>query len=182
MKPVQYECMLRCKHVDGGVRYELPAHFCFQRENYFIYHRPHPLVIHHTKNKEFVLPNPELILVGDEKTNHCISIALSPEGKPVNFYVNINLPPEKHELGHEWRDLELDIRMKWDPETKWHVEVVDVEEFEKSDLTATHRKIALDEVEKLLKKINEKQFPFEEEFLKTIVPIDFFEKMRSFVS
>lgn len=160
MKSAVCDRMLRCLHVNGGIRYELPARLIGERGRYILYHRPCPEVIHHTKKKTFVLPYPEMVFVGDSGTHHCVSVALDAYHRAVNMYVNINLPPEPHQTGHEWRDLELDIKLTRGADGDWKPIVVDVEEFEQADLPPELRQIALQEVDTLLQTIREEQFPF----------------------
>ena len=158
---VLYNSMLRCMHLyNRGTRYELPAHYVGKIQNYFLYYRPTPIIHHFTKDKKFLLPYPEVVLVGDSLTHHCISIGFQ-DDQAKNMYVNINLPPKEHSNGHQWEDLELDLKIKVDP-TGFQVSIVDVDEFiAATALTQEHRKLAWQEISILVEKIKERQFPFD---------------------
>lgn len=162
MKGVSYNSVLRCLSLGSReLRYELPAHYCGQIGNYTLYHRPNPIVHHHKKKKDFTLAYPEILLVGDSSTHHCISVAFD-EGRPINIYANINLPPIAHGSGHEWEDLELDIKATME-KTGWRPMVVDVDEFEAANIPPIYQKLAWEEIDSLLKKCEQKEFPFIDE-------------------
>ncbi|MBM3207941.1 MAG: DUF402 domain-containing protein [Chlamydiae bacterium] len=155
---VQYTHLLRCLDYNGNVKYELPAILVDTDDEYLIYSRPHPLVHHYVKEKSFTLDFPEILLVS-KKEKHCISIAFDKD-QAVNMYINMNMPPVAHKTGHEWIDLELDIKLSRQANGDWEAVVVDQDEFEKADLTVEQRKIATDEVQSLLQKIQNGSFPF----------------------
>jgi hypothetical protein len=160
MRDVPYKAILRCLSLGcRQIRYELPAHYYGVMHNYALYYRPEPLVHHHGKQKTFTLPYPEIILVGDSATHHCISVAFNAQGQPQNIYANINLPPVPHSCGYEWEDLELDIRASMH-ENGWKPEVVDIDEFEAANLPKTYQKLAWQEIEILLNKCANQEFPF----------------------
>jgi predicted RNA-binding protein associated with RNAse of E/G family len=167
-EPVPYNSILRCIHLhELGVRYELPAHYVGKLQNYHVYYRPEPIVHHLTKQKNFLLPYPEVILVGDSLTHHCISFGF--ENKQVkNIYININLPPKVHVNGHEWEDLELDLKITIDS-NGWQVSVVDVDEFIcAKTLSKRHRRLAWKEISSLIERIKLRQFPFGDDMGKII--------------
>lgn len=161
-KVVQYPHILQCLDTTGSIKYQLPAMRIGENQNYWIYSRPHPVVDHQKKNQRILLPYPELVFVAKEEC-HCISVGFD-QGKAVNMYININLPPKELVNGHAWYDLELDIRMTKESDGSWTSTLVDEEEFEAASLTESERLIAGREVEVMFEKIAQKAFPFNESF------------------
>ncbi len=155
---MQYTHLLKCLDYRGHIKYELPAILVDTKTDYWIYSRPDPVVHHRKKGRSFLLEYPEILLVS-KQGNHCISIAFDGD-RAVNMYVNINTRPEPYDRGHQWKDLELDIKLTKDVCGIWHPVIVDEDEFEAADLTDGERIIAQEELSVLLTKIQLQQFPF----------------------
>jgi len=158
MVEAEYTHMLVCLDHLGKVKYKLPAIIMGEINGYWIYSRPLPIIHHHVKQKKYILNDPELILVS-KKGYHCISISFANK-KATNMYININHPPEESKNGHEWRDLELDIRLAKQPDGSWGAKLLDEDEFIAADLKDEERKIAQDEAQRILNQIENRAFPF----------------------
>jgi hypothetical protein len=156
MEALTYTHLLKCLDYRGTVKYELPCFFVKELKDYYLFDRPYPIVHHKRKNKDFILANPEFILVSKTE-GHCISIGHQ-NYQPVAMYININHPPKAHENGFSWLDLELDLKLQFDQ--GWHYQLIDEDEFRTAALTYAERTLALEEIENLIKRIKELSFPF----------------------
>ncbi len=156
--------LLCCLSLDGAKRYDLPAYFAGHYQNYAIYRRPHPRIIHFIKNQIFELPHQELVLVSTNEY-HVISIALAKDLKPLNMYVNINLIPKKYDNGYTWQDLELDIKITKSYDGYFSAYIVDMEQYENAVISDEHRLLCEREISKIIERTILRKFPFEPQFL-----------------
>jgi hypothetical protein len=162
------EALLCCLSLDGSKRYELPAIFKGYFRDYAVYLRPEPKIIHHTKNKIFELPSPEILLVSIFEY-HVISLALTNDLKLDNMYININLVPEKYDKGFYWHDLELDIRIFNGHDGFFKPIVIDIKEYEEQIFDEDHKLICEREISKMIERTFSRTFPFDPILLESFI-------------
>ncbi len=156
--------LLSCLSIHGGKKYDLPGFSVGIYNDYTVYFRPDPQIIHYSKKRIYTLENPEIVLVSLNRC-HVISIALDEFNKPINMYININLMPEINNSGHHWVDLELDIKVFLDEDGNFTPILVDIDEYEKNILDPGHKEISEHEISQLIDRIFLKQFPFNRNLL-----------------
>ena len=93
--------------------------------------------------------------------HHCISLSVDDEGLPLGAYVNINLPPQPLANGWSWDDLELDWKLVVDYRRCWVPLLLDLPDFMAASLTPSQREIALIETSSVLRRVNQRVFPFD---------------------
>ncbi|MCA9508869.1 MAG: DUF402 domain-containing protein, partial [Myxococcales bacterium] len=167
--------ILSCKSIDGKKKYDLPAYLVGDRENYVIYARPDPIIIHHKKNKKFSLAHSELVLVGKNEY-HVVSVAIDKSYNPVEMYININLIPEKNPIGYQWVDLELDIKLMLNHDRKFVPVLLDVDEYEENISDEEHKQVCEAEITKTMENIFSEMFPFCYQQAKQLIEKFFIEK------
>lgn len=156
----QRPALLRCVHVGGTPRYDLPAVRMGGHAGYDIYWRGAPVaVVHHGRGERILLPHSEFVLVG-VGLRRCISVSVDDAGFAQGAYVNINLEPVLDASGWCWQDLELDVKLALSYGDRWVPMVLDWEDFQAANLSAAHRALAVREVGAVLKAVEIGQFPF----------------------
>lgn len=154
------EHILSCLSINGGKKYDLPGLSIGKFNDYMLYFRPNPEVIHFLKEKTFLLEHHEIVLVSTNE-HHVISIALDECNKALNMYININLIPEKNNNGYHWVDLEIDIKAFINEGGNFTPILVDVDEYEQKVLDPNHKAISEQEISMLMNRIFSKKFPFD---------------------
>ncbi len=160
--------ILCCLSIDGSKRYELPAYSVGIYDDYAIYVRPEPYVVHYLKNQTFLMSHPELVLV-NMHGHHVIAVSINKEKIPENMYININLVPKRYIDGFYWKDLELDIKVSRSFDGQLSPFVVDFDEYKEKIESPELCEIVTREATRLVEDIINKKFPFAQHDLQMLI-------------
>jgi predicted RNA-binding protein associated with RNAse of E/G family len=145
---------------DGSWRYELEGRYLDALPTHDLIWRESPARgYHHTKKLPFQLDSHELVLI-PKSGAHVVAMTFSNQGVPQEGYININLQPERSQTGFNWKDLELDIKLVRGNSNRWESMLLDLKEYEVSNLSSQHRQVCEDEIGRIYDQMERGIFPF----------------------